>query len=247
MEKCTEWMWKCSPFTVGITTSLRTTWRMVSRDPTCRERLKVSLLMVHLWLMEGKVKSCSHPNISHVTCAQGQRHSVQMGKKLDHSAHLCHDLLAPQLSSLRTSCDFYFFWTMTHLFRVSFAPNLMPVRNSRALTLVSCKEFQMRTHFCFPQTTTLLICYSSGVTHQVEDKERGQRGVGLDGVSCHRAVDLNCHLVGVKTNNWIWWRFHQQFHHQTREAPANLKTDGHLGTLYDKMMGSCDPMAAIRT
>ena len=61
------------------------------------------------------------------------------------------------------------------------------------------------------------------VTYQVQDEERGKRGIGLDGVGRHRAGGINCHAVRLKTDEGILRCPHHQFHHQTRETPGNLK------------------------
>lgn len=61
------------------------------------------------------------------------------------------------------------------------------------------------------------------VAYQVEDKERRQCGVGLDGVGRHCGAGFNGGVVGFKGDVGILHRLHQQFNHQTRETFCYLK------------------------
>lgn len=61
------------------------------------------------------------------------------------------------------------------------------------------------------------------VTYQVQDEERGQGAVGLDGISCEGTGHLSRATVGFKGHHGTFVGLHQQFHHQAWESLGNLQ------------------------
>lgn len=120
-----------------------------------------------------------------------------------------------------------FYFLLTHLLRVTAPASRIPLTNTWALTLASCKEVRMFSLLLF-QTTQMALYLDRGVTYQVQDKERGKGAVGLDSVCCHRGSCLNCHIAGFKSDDGGFHCLHQQFHHQTWEKLGNLKIHRHI-------------------
>lgn len=53
-------------------------------------------------------------------------------------------------------------------------------------------------------------------THNVEDEEGGQGGVGLDSVGRHCARGLQRDVVELEADDRLFGSLHQQFHHHAR-------------------------------